>query len=43
MLHNGDLRSGPLLLVMMLLPPLMFELKVVVFGLNCERQSKLVI
>jgi hypothetical protein len=42
MLHNGDLRSGPLLLVM-LLPPLMFELKVVVFGLNCERQSKLVI
>ena len=26
-----------------LLPPLMFELKVVVFGLNCERQSKLVI
>ena len=42
MLHNGDLRSDPLLLVM-LLPPLMFELKGVVFGLNCEREAKLVI
>ena len=39
MLHNEDLRSDRLLLVMLL--ALRFELKVVVFGLNYERPLNL--